>query len=67
MKYYLILIRCDIDPYVYGPYKTEEEQDKMARWMKKKHGDEHGIFPACINKEGKLSMSFYSNGFFSTD
>lgn len=69
-KHYLIEVDEGIEPYVHGPFKTEDECDKEARRMRRTQGMDDCLFWADVDDGGVLSVGSYMAGFFleeSTD
>ena len=71
--FYLLHIIGDIEPEIRGLYKSEETRDRAALLLKKKVGDEDGIFMLdmvtkrkwCIPTIPKVRV--YSAAFFSEE
>jgi hypothetical protein len=62
--YYVLFIYQDIEPSLCGPFKTQAEQNKKARTLKKNEGNDHGIFWLDKLPDGTLQVGSYSGGFF---
>lgn len=66
MNYYVLFIEGDVTPYLHGPYSTDKERNDKARELKRKRGDEHGIFPMSVNHETEeVYVGWYNGGFFA--
>jgi hypothetical protein len=62
---YILLVWGDIEPEVFGPFQTEEEQDNKAVELKKQYGDEHGIY--WLHRVGsELHAGAYQHCFFAS-
>jgi hypothetical protein len=65
--YYIIFIWGDVDPALMGPYKTEEERDRIAREIRKEEGEEHGIYQLDVDKGTEVGLYSYSGAFFEEE
>ena len=64
-KYYLIHSVCMIQPFLHGPYNTEEEQSDAARELHKKISEDDVIFWLDVDKEdGEPKVGSYAGRFF---
>ena len=61
--YYVIFVRGDVEPEVFGPLDQESMRDKAAHILRRTHGLDHGIFPAEI-RDGVLKVGSYPSSFF---
>jgi hypothetical protein len=72
-RFFLLHIIGDIEPFIKGSYKTEKTRDQAAIKLKKKVGDEDGIFKldmvckrrntiSTIPKVKAYSAGFMANG-----
>ena len=67
MKYYVFQTIGDVEPKVYGPFKTSEERDCKAKKLRIDDPEKkNGIFPLDINECGVIYTCSYSGGFFET-
>jgi hypothetical protein len=58
---YLILVWCDVEPSVHGPYKDDAHRLKAARKKRAERGDLDGIFGLDIVR-GKPDVFAFSAG-----
>lgn len=69
--YYLLHVIGDIEPRTLGPYKSKETRDKAALKLKKRVGDEDGIFQLDISFGRPFlpipHVRAYSRAFFSEE
>jgi len=63
MRYLLLIIEEDVEPYLRGPYKTEQQRDCAAVKHKRKVGNEDGIFALNITSDGRAQVHAFSGGF----
>lgn len=63
MQHYLLVVWCDIEPEIQGPFDTEEERDIKAREIRREEGDEHGLF--MLDAEGEVEVNAYSGTFLN--
>lgn len=66
IELYLVYIYGDVDPTLLGPYSTTGKRNAAARRLRKKDGDQHGIYQLNLDKGlgGLPSISAFSGGFF---
>lgn len=65
-KFFVLFIWGDVEPHLHGPYQTEEKRDNKVREIRRKEGvDGGGIYRAEVSKNGNLTVSPYSGGFFN--
>jgi hypothetical protein len=65
-KFYLLIIRGDVEPELKGPFPTGKMRDAYAlkyRKVRDKNADE-GLYPLDQDDNGNLSVDAYSGGFF---
>ena len=67
MNRYLFITLGDTEPKIVGPFETEEERSKAARRHKGLNGDDDGIFPLNIHKNGKVESYSYCGAFFEVE
>jgi len=41
---YILFVWGDIEPVVYGPYKNDDTRQRRAEAIRRKGGEEHGIY-----------------------
>jgi hypothetical protein len=58
--FYLLHIVGDVDPDLHGPYPTERIRDNTARRLKRRCGDEDGLFRLDIDSAGHPSVEPYA-------
>lgn len=63
MKYYLLIVEGDIEPFLIGAFRTAAERDCRAFKEKRKRGDEDGIFMLNVPDRGHPKVDAYSGGF----
>lgn len=67
MDYYVLFIWQDVEPELFGPFKTEEERDNKARELRasEENNDLYsGIYPIDASEGSDITVDSYSNGFF---
>ena len=66
MKFYLLIVRGDVEPELKGPFPTENMRDTYA-WNYRDMRDPDafdGLFPLDVDVQGKPQISAYSGKFF---
>jgi hypothetical protein len=63
-KYYVLYIEGDVDPYLHGPFKTEDERDSVAKRLRAADRDDikSGIYPLDCSPGPHIGT--YSAAFF---
>ena len=61
--YYVLFIEGDVEPKLYGPYKTHKNRDKKAQKLRAENGPEDGIFWMDMTA-GKPVVGAYPANFF---
>jgi hypothetical protein len=62
---YLLIVHGDVEPEVVGPFANDDMRDMSALALRKKHGDDTGIYMLSVDTEtGKPSVEAYSGSFF---
>ena len=71
MTYYTIFVWRDIEPHLSKPFDSTVERDNHALYLRKEHGEAHGIFwMDILDLEGghdTPQMGAYSESFFNED
>ena len=62
--YYLIGVQGGVDPFVQGPYQTEDERDEAATQIREAQEEDDSLFWAVIDEASGLSVGPYKAGFF---
>ena len=61
MKYYVLEIYKDVEPFLHGGYSTEARRDKRAQELRQKDPEErNGLFWLNVNVGGDATVGFYS-------
>ena len=65
-RYYLLIVREDVDPRLVGPFNAMYARDAYARNYRYKRDQdaEDGLFPLDMDAQGNLTVDAYSGGFF---
>ncbi|MBI2997177.1 MAG: hypothetical protein HYY46_01760 [Deltaproteobacteria bacterium] len=63
-KHYLIEVDEGIEPYVHGPFKTDDECDEEAKRMRRTQGMDDCLFWADVDEGGVLTVGSYMARFF---
>jgi hypothetical protein len=66
MKFYLLIVRGDVEPELKGPFPTEKMRDAYAknyRHTRDKEAED-GLYPLDVDKQGNPNIDAYSGGFF---
>lgn len=66
-RHYVLMVMDDIEPELRGPYRSAGKRDRRARELKRRHGDEHGLFRLDVTALGVPEVTAYSGGFFMED
>lgn len=61
MRHYLFITVNDVEPFVFGPYKTNRERDLEAGKHRHENGNSDGIFRLDVDKRGYATTWEYSN------
>ncbi|MFZ3376223.1 MAG: hypothetical protein WA183_11780 [Chthoniobacterales bacterium] len=62
MKYYVLEIHADVEPFLYGAYTSEARRDAQARKLRAKDDEgENGIFWLNVMTGGDATVGFYSH------
>lgn len=62
MKYYVLEIYRDVEPFLHGPYRTEPGRDVEARKLRAKDDQGvNGIFWLNVTVGGDATVGFYSH------
>ena len=64
-KYYVVVMRGDIEPELHGPFGSQRARDRAAWEYRAEHGDDDGIFALDIGGKVHVDMWAYSGGFFA--
>lgn len=54
-KYYLLVVWNDIEVETFGPFSTEKDRKEYASSVRRKHGNDHGIY-AVTSKNDKIEI-----------
>ena len=63
-EFYVLLVQGDIEPSLHGPYATQDEQQRVARALKKQYGDRAGIYSMELD-DGVPKVDPYARAFFA--
>jgi hypothetical protein len=65
-RYYLLIVRGDVEPRLVGPFNADFTRDEYARKYRKNrdHDAEDGLFPLDMDANGDLIVDAYSGAFF---
>jgi hypothetical protein len=66
-KYYLLAVEGGVEPFVQGPYETEDERDHAAEQIHRGQEEDDGLFWADIDDAAGLTVGSYAAGFFWED
>jgi hypothetical protein len=62
MKYYVLEIQADVEPFLHGAYRSEARRDSQARELRAKDCDErNGLFWLNVTTGGDAVVGFYSH------
>ena len=62
MKYYVLEIHADVEPFLHGAYQSEARRDSQARELRAKDYDErNGLFWLNVMTGGDAIVGFYSH------
>jgi hypothetical protein len=62
MKYYVLEIHSDVEPFLHGAYTSEARRDARAREVRAKDYDErNGLFWLNVTVGGDATVGFYSH------
>jgi hypothetical protein len=62
MKYYVLEIYRDVEPFLHGAYTTEARRDKRAKELRQKDPQgANGLFWLTVTVGGDATTGFYSN------
>lgn len=62
--YYLIEVQQGVEPFVQGPFQTEDQRDEAARQIHETQEEDDSLFWADVEETGMLSVGSYHAGFF---
>ena len=62
--YYLLGVESGVEPTVYGPYATIDEQGNAAKQIHQKQEEVDHLFWAEVDEAGMLTVGAYGAGFF---
>jgi hypothetical protein len=65
--YYLLVIEGGVEPFLRGPYQTEDERDNAAKQVRRSCDEDDGLFYADIDETALLNVSAYTAAFFWED
>jgi hypothetical protein len=60
----LLEVEGGVEPFVQGPYETEDERDHAAKQIHRGQEEDDGLFWADINEAGMFAVGTYTAGFF---
>lgn len=63
--YYVLTMEEDIYPALHGPFRTDEERDEHAKWLKQLHPDDYGIYYVQFSGDGSTMIGGYNHGYLS--
>ena len=62
MKYYVLEICGDVEPFLHGAYTTEARRDKRAKELRQKDPEgRNGLFWLNVTVGGDATVGFYSH------
>lgn len=62
MKYYVLEIHGDVEPFLYGAYNSEGRRDSKARELRAKDCEErNGLFWLNVSAGSDAAVGFYSH------
>ena len=61
---YLLAVEGGVEPYVQGPYQTEDERDHAAKEIHRGQDEDDGLFWVDIDDIAVLTVGAYTAGFF---
>jgi hypothetical protein len=62
MKYYVLEIQADVEPFLHGAYQSEERRDSQARELRANDYDErNGLFWLNVTAGRDATVGFYSH------
>ena len=64
---YLLTVEGCVEPYIQGPYQTEDDRDHAAKQIHRGQEEDDGLFWADIDEEAVLTIGPYTAGFFLID
>lgn len=62
--YYLIGVMQGVEPFVRGPFQTEDERDDAAKQIHERQEEDDSLFWADVDQTGELIVGPYRAGFF---
>ena len=66
-KYYLFIVRGDIEPYIEGPFRSNVKRNAFAKQHRADHGDDDGIYWFDMDSTGGMDVGSYSGGYLDGD
>ena len=61
MKYYVLEIHVDVEPFLHGAYRSEARRDWQARRLRDNdHEERNGLFWLNVMTGGDAIIGFYS-------
>lgn len=64
MRYYLLGVEGGVEPFVQGPFQTEDERDDTAKQVHETQEEDDSLFWADVDETGGLSVGSYMARFF---
>jgi len=65
MKRWLVIVIDDIEPYIHGPFDSEETRSEWAKYHRFKDPEKKdGIYKLNTHEGGSPTIKSYSGGFF---
>jgi hypothetical protein len=62
MKYYVLEIHADVEPFLHGAYQSEAHRDSQARELRANdYGERNGLFWLNVTAGGNATVGFYSH------
>jgi hypothetical protein len=65
--YYLLVIEGGVEPFLRGPYQTEDERDNAAKQIRRSCDEDDGLFWADIDEAALPTVGAYGTAFFWED
>ena len=65
--YYLLVIEGGVEPFLRGPYQTEDERDNAAKQIRRSCDEDVGLFWADIYEAALLTVNSYGAVVFWED
>jgi hypothetical protein len=58
--YYLLIVWKDVQPELFGAYKTAAERDAVAKLKYREQGDDNGYFKLSVPKGTSVQIGAFS-------